>query len=417
MPTLCLPYFLEPMLRHPPVSEAFLRKIGNAEFLSWTGTGVFTVLRKTVSCAQPVRQPFFEQCLQSLPSDTGDYPTITIDEDSDLIEPDSMEKPTDTAHCFHGAEARKLTVKRSDSPNRGRVFYSCCLGSRCGFFRWEEDLENGNFSDVQVSRAKGQPCYDLTTLQQLGAWYTTAQGSPEWLKLRFGRITASNFGAITGTNPYASQDDYLRSLLWETRMDGRAMRWGSINEHVASESFQKFLAAQAGGVDTVLVEDRGIWIPSDLPYVGGSPDGIVYQIECIEEANGQYEVLRCSRCLLEIKTPWKVRNRKPGDDFYPHIEVPLGSGRRGACPEYYMDQVNGNCALMGLKAAYFVVLTRTGFQVTYIPFAGDYWEGVLRPRLVRFYYDFLKPSQEVQQNGGLEFGMVPTSGSDKRPYM
>ena len=82
-----------------------------------------------------------------------------------------------------------------------------------------------------------------------------------------------------------------------------------------------------------------------------------------------------------------------------------------------MDQVNGNCALMGLKAAYFVVLTRTGFQVTYIPFAGDYWEGVLRPRLVRFYYDFLKPSQEVQQNGGLEFGMVPTSGSDKRPYM
>ena len=56
-------------------------------------------------------------------------------------------------------------------------------------------------------------------------------------------------------------------------------------------------------------------------------------------------------------------------------------------------------------------------QTTYVPFAGDCWEVVLHPRLVRVYYDLLKPSQEVQQNGGLEFGMVPTGGTDKRPYM
>jgi hypothetical protein len=42
---------------------------------------------------------------------------------------------------------------------------------------------------------------------------------------------------------------------------------------------------------------------------------------------------------------------------------------------------------------------------------------VLHPRLVRVYYDLLKASQEVQHNEGLEFGMVPTGGTDKRPHM
>lgn len=406
------------MLRHPPVSEAFLRKIGNAEFLKWLDHGVFTVLRKKpTTTATATQGAFFEKCLRSLPTDTGDYPTITVDEGADLVEPDDVTNATEGVHCLHGALARQSTVMR-DTPNRGRAFFTCPLqADRCGFFRWKEDLQNGNFSDVHVSAGDPSPvCYTLSQLQQVAAWYTTAQGSPEWLKLRFGRITASNFGSITGTNRYASPNDYLRSLLWNTRMDGKAMRWGSINEHVASKLFQQFLAREVGD-DQVLVEDRGIWIPSDLPYVGGSPDGIVYQVESVVEANSDYEVLQCSRCLLEIKTPWKVRDRKPGEPFYPHIEVPQGSGRWGACPEYYMDQVNGNCGLMGLKAAYFVVLTRAGFQVTYIPFAEDYWGSLLRPKLERFYTDSVRPSQALRQSGKLAIGMVSATGTGKRLHM
>ena len=412
------------MLRHPPVSEAFLRHLGHAEFLDWCGQGVFTVLRKrSVGVTRAPTTPFYASCLK--PPDKDDYITLTINKDVVLTEPATVSEPlkhTDTvyAHCLHGVVAKECMVRRTDSPNRGKMFFTCALHPACKFFRWKDDLVKGVFSDVSVSSGtEGHPvtskAYTLSRLQQVAAWYTTAQGSPEWLKLRFGRITASNFGTITGTNTYSSPDDYLRSLLCETCFDGVAMRWGSINEHVASRLFQEFIADQVGA-DSVLVEDRGIWIPADLPYVGGSPDGIVYQVECIEEANDEFEVLRCSRCLLEIKTPWKVRDRKVGEPFYPRIEVPSDSGRYGCISAYYYDQINGNCGLMGLKGTYFVVLTRSGFQVTYVPFEEVYWSEMLRPKLERFYSDRVQPSQEVQLNGALETGMVPVSRLTKRSH-
>ena len=72
---------------------------------------------------------------------------------------------------------------------------------------------------------------------------------------------------------------------------------------------------------------------------------------------------------------------------------------------------------MGLKAAYFVVLTRAGFQVTYIPFAEDYWGSLLRPKLERFYTDSVRPSQALRQSGKLAIGMVSATGTGKRLHM
>lgn len=54
---------------------------------------------------------------------------------------------------------------------------------------------------------------------------------------------------------------------------------------------------------------------------------------------------RCRRSLLEIKTPYKLRNRMHGGDFYPSHRQ--RNGQKNHIPGSYYDQVMGNCFLMG----------------------------------------------------------------------
>ena len=54
---------------------------------------------------------------------------------------------------------------------------------------------------------------------------------------------------------------------------------------------------------TIFIDEPGIWLSAQHPFLAGSPDGIVY--ECLEahpisSDGGTY--YRCRRSLLEIKT-------------------------------------------------------------------------------------------------------------------
>lgn len=104
------------------------------------------------------------------------------------------------------------------------------------------------------------------------------------------------------------------------------------------------------------------------PYLGGSPDGQAVVLKTLRQARHQkvkshrrqpadgicYETLdaipvppshgggtyyRCRRSLLEIKTPYKLRVRQRGGDFYPmHRQR---NGLRNCVPGSYYDQVMG----------------------------------------------------------------------------
>lgn len=157
------------------------------------------------------------------------------------------------------------------------------------------------------------------------------------------RGTASNFGSAHRTNNYCTPGDLLRNLLWPSNTDSVAMRYGSINEkaalrlRVSSRSvlalwrFSEWLSEHAEHPELpIYLDEPGIWLSAEHPFLAGSPnhaaavllhrcdsDGVVY--ECLEarpvgESGGMY--YRCRRSLLEIKTPWKLRTRVPGGDFY-----------------------------------------------------------------------------------------------------
>lgn len=93
------------------------------------------------------------------------------------------------------------------------------------------------------------------------------------------------------------------------------------------------------------------------------------------EPSGVY--YRCRRSLIEIKTPWKLRARAAGTDFYPLCHQK--NGRCNPIPCSYYDQIQGNAYLMGLGYIYFVVLSPSGIQVTVEPYDPVY---VARPPLL-----------------------------------
>lgn len=141
----------------------------------------------------------------------------------------------------------------------------------------------------------------------------------------------------------------------------------------------------------------------------GSPDGVVYEtVEArpIEKNGGMY--YRCRRSLLEIKTPWKLRNRPTGADFYPPCHQK--NGRQNCIPCPYYDQIMGNAWLMGLSFVYFVVLSPSGFQVTVEPYDPVYVTQSLLPSLLEFWEHHVIPALEERDRLGKDnvpVGWVP----------
>ena len=101
-------------------------------------------------------------------------------------------------------------------------------------------------------------------------------------------------------------------------------------------------------------DEPGIWICAQYPFLAGSPnpsihecqnrllgcDGVVYEtLESQKVANGQGILFRCRRSLLEIKTPFKLRNRTHGGEFYSVVRQ--SNGKKNRIPSSYYDQIMG----------------------------------------------------------------------------
>lgn len=75
-----------------------------------------------------------------------------------------------------------------------------------------------------------------------------------------------------------------------------ALKWGRIHEADAFEEYSSYISSY----DTVIIEKSGLVINLKYSCIGASPDGIV---SC------RY----CGDSLLEIKCPFKYRNKLPTD--------------------------------------------------------------------------------------------------------
>jgi len=162
----------------------------------------------------------------------------------------------------------------------------------------------------------------LTPKQPFGAGVEPgAQGSIEWLMERCGYVTASRFKDVLDFNktgkPSAKRTGYLWEIVIE-RLTGKpaqhytsdAMQHGIQNEPLARMAY----CAQTGA----FVEQTGFRKHPAMPFVGGSPDGV------IEPSGG-----------LEIKSPFNPQH---------HLQCFLTG-----MPEEHTAQVQGLMWLHGAE--------------------------------------------------------------------
>ena len=149
------------------------------------------------------------------------------------------------------------------------------------------------------------------------------------------------------------------------------MKYGSLNEtqvvvmqysppgtKVALFRFSEWLSENADRPDLpIFIDEPGIWLSSQHPFLAGehatmlygglctapmefctrhwmlvvwtgttSPSGVCVPLypdrpsKPLENKDGVY--YRCRRSLIEIKTPWKLRLRPVGGEFYPASRAP-----------------------------------------------------------------------------------------------
>jgi len=209
------------------------------------------------------------------------------------------------------------------------------------------------------------------------------QGSQAWLNARKNRITASNFGAAVHMNKYKSPRGLLKDLLWNTFKGNTATRWGSEHEDVARDAYvahiRREIEAGRSEYTSIRVEETGLHVNPELPWLGSSPDGIVH----VTLRDGSTR-----RFLLEIKCPF-------GKKFY---DPPV--------PSYYNCQIQGVMATMGLPHCDFVVWIPGNMQITRVNFDADFWQHQLYPGLFGFYHNSYLPLIVAKHNGDLDEGEV-----------
>ena len=152
-----------------------------------------------------------------------------------------------------------------------------------------------------------------------------AQRTPEWFKMRRGKVTGSAVASVLGRNKYQSRAKLMRQKLGiGPKFEGNKFtRHGNRFEAVAAAAYEK----KTG--NTLIEMDLGLMAHPDEHYecIAASCDGVTY--------NG---------ILIEIKCP------------YARQIIP------GVVPGHYIDQIQMNLFVHQLDLAHFVQFKPAGFK-------------------------------------------------------
>ena len=186
-------------------------------------------------------------------------------------------------------------------------------------------------------------------------------GTPEWRDARSKCLTASDFAAACGLNPYMS-----RPALWRKKVNGLitpvndAMKRGIEDEPKAVEWFKN-----ATGLHVAYPVE---FCRSDsYPDMGCTPDALV----------GDFG-------LLEVKCPYSV-----------YSDIPI----------YYLPQIVGQIILAGKWHCYFLAWTPTEQKLWQVYYRTGAWEWMLPylQEMLRYVTEKKKPPRFKKKPDGREF--------------
>ena len=195
------------------------------------------------------------------------------------------------------------------------------------------------------------------------------RNNPLWLDARQWRVTSSNFGRVCNRQ---FRQSYPLSLIKTILGDygtphSAALQWGCDHEHSAIEQYM----VEAG----VQVEECGVFLSVEYPFLATSPDGIIYL------GNEEFGI-------VEVKCPYKHRDSSielacQDSAFCLGIDDAAGTYSLKRTHDYYY-QVVGQLALSGAKFCDFIVWTKIDFHREQILPDDELWSK-MNQKLSHFY--------------------------------
>lgn len=214
--------------------------------------------------------------------------------------------------------------------------------------------------------------------QRTGDWHGYRAKSVPGIKYPIKRLTSSNFGAAAGHNIKKTKLELLADMLWDLFKGNEATEYGTIME---STSFRIVEAItinrlEAEGYDQVWIEETGITLSKEHPWLAGSGDGIIYAVK-----DGQIK-----KGNLELKCPWKK-------EFYPFT------------PDAHYDQFQGVAWLQNSEFIIYANYTPTSSQIDYYKPSKEHWDELF-PLLKNFYWNDYLPKAILKERGLLKHGNI-----------
>lgn len=194
--------------------------------------------------------------------------------------------------------------------------------------------------------------------------------SSEWLELRRSLLTASNFGRVCKMRPTTGCESLVKQILY-TVVDCEAMQYGRTNEETARVVLEKEIGEN--------VQKCGIFIDSEYPFLGGSPDGLVSEIATVE--------IKCPSSAKDLTPEDAIKTRKC--TFWT-VEKNGEIGDINRNHNFYY-QIQGQLRVTRRQFCYFTLWTPKGIKIAKVDRDDEFWKEKMFPKLQRFYKDCLLP--------------------------
>lgn len=178
-----------------------------------------------------------------------------------------------------------------------------------------------------------------------------------WLAERRKRITGSNVGGIAKRRSATKVANKVKELLYTTFRGNAATRWGTLQEPVSQSRYLRQLSSMSPGIS---VQNSGLVISSDYPWLAASPDGLV--------EDPQHSP---SKGIVEFKNPYAARDMTIHDAVTKLKNFCLKQDQDGLIslrPSHsYFYQIQATMLCTKRKWCDFVLCTKEDMHVERIP--------------------------------------------------
>lgn len=123
-----------------------------------------------------------------------------------------------------------------------------------------------------------------------------------WFRMRTGQITASKLKAVCSTDPAMPSASLIMSICHPelSKFSTAATKWGCEHESVAREKYKSVTSPHH---DTFSLTACGLFIHTEYPFMGASPDGLV-------------NCLCCGKGICEVKVSIYYKHFNAGMHIY-----------------------------------------------------------------------------------------------------